>query len=256
MRVIMGLDRPTAGTALVGGRPYADRSEPLREVGALLDAGAMHPGRTGRSHLRIAARANGLPPARVDEVVEQVGLGAAARRRIKGYSLGMRQRLGIATAMLGNPSVLILDEPANGLDPEGIRWMRQFLRDFASQGRTVFVSSHLLGEMEQLADDVVIIAGGKLLATGRMHDVVGGLATTTTVRVRSPKTEALTAELVRAGATVRPTDNGAIQVTGVDAATVWRSSVAAQAELHELVEERPDLEQVFLELTEGKAGIR
>jgi ABC-2 type transport system ATP-binding protein len=208
------------------------------------------------NHLRVVCASNGYPARRADEALELVGLAPAAKRKVRGYSLGMRQRLGIATAMLGDPQVLILDEPANGLDPEGIRWMREFLRDFASRGRTVFVSSHLLGEMEQLADDVVIIAAGKLLATGRLGDVVSGLATSTKVRVRTPKAELLTEELVRAGATVTPGENGALRVGGVDAATVWRSSVAAQAELHELVEDRPDLEQVFFEITEGKAGIR
>jgi ABC-2 type transport system ATP-binding protein len=256
LRMVLNLVRPTAGTATIDGHRYVDLANPLGVVGAVLEASNAHRGRTGSNHLRVVCAANGLPMRRADEVLDLVGLLPAAKRKVRGYSLGMRQRLGIATAMLGSPTMLILDEPANGLDPEGIRWMREFLREFASQGRTVFVSSHLLGEMEQLADDVVIIAGGRLLVTGRMEDVVGGLATTATVRVRTPHADALTGELVRAGATVRPNGNGALLVNGVDAPTVWRSSVAAQAELHELVEDRPDLEQVFLELTEGKAGIR
>jgi ABC-2 type transport system ATP-binding protein len=168
----------------------------------------------------------------------------------------MRQRLGIACAMLGDPKVLILDEPANGLDPEGIRWMRTFLRAFASQGRTVFVSSHLLSEMEQLADDVIIIAAGKLIAQGHVDEIVNGVATTATVRVRTPQVEALTTELLRLGAVVNTNGGGALVVTGSTAAQVGHAAFTSGVELHELVEERPDLEQVFLELTQGKAGIR
>jgi len=256
LRMVLNLIKPTAGTATIDGMRYVDLANPLGVVGAVLEASSAHRGRTGYNHLRVVCAANGLPMRRADEVLDLVGLLPAAKRKVRGYSLGMRQRLGIAAAMLGSPSVLILDEPANGLDPEGIRWMREFLRDFAAQGRTVFVSSHLLGEMEQLADDVVIIAAGRLITTGRLRDVISGLGTTATTRVRTPQAEALTAELTRAGATVRPGENGALLVTGVDAPAVWRSSVTAQAELHELVEDRPDLEQVFLELTEGKAGIR
>jgi len=256
LRMVLNLVRPTAGTAFIDGQRYVDLANPLGIVGAVLEASSAHRGRSGHNHLRVVCAANGLPRRRADEALELVGLQPAARRKVKGYSLGMRQRLGIATAILGDPRILILDEPANGLDPEGIRWMRQFLRDFAAQGRTVFVSSHLLGEMEQLADDVIIIANGRLVATGPIAEVVGGAGATATVRVRTPNPEALTGELQRVGATARANGNGALLVTGADAAAVWRASVAAQAELHELVEERPDLEQVFLELTEGKAGIR
>ncbi|MFC8679956.1 ABC transporter ATP-binding protein [Microbacterium ureisolvens] len=172
MRLIMGLDRATAGSATVGGRNYADFEEPLREAGALLDAQAMHPGRTGVSHLRIGARTNGLPMSRVDAVIEQVGLGDAARRRIKGYSLGMRQRLGIAAAMLGDPPVLIFDEPVNGLDVDGVRWIRSLLRRLADEGRTVFVSTHLMSELQLIADHVVIIGRGRLLADAPVEDLV------------------------------------------------------------------------------------
>ncbi|HEY7223794.1 MAG TPA: ATP-binding cassette domain-containing protein [Micromonosporaceae bacterium] len=256
LRMVLNLVRPTAGTATIDGRRYVDLPNPLGAVGAVLEASSAHRGRTGYDHLRVVCAVNGYARRRADEVLDLVGLQPAGRRKVRGYSLGMRQRLGIATAMLGSPHVLILDEPANGLDPEGIRWLREFLRAYAAQGHTVFVSSHLLGEMEQLADDVVIIANGKLLATGRLEDVIGGLATTATVRVRTANVDALSAELARAGAMVNSNGGGVLLVTGVDAATVWRSSVAAQAELHELVEERPDLERVFLELTEGKAGIR
>jgi ABC-2 type transport system ATP-binding protein len=256
LRMMLNLVKPTAGTATVDGQPYADLPNPLGTVGAVLEASSAHRGRTARNHLRVVCAANGYPLRRADEVLDLVGLLPAAKRKVRGYSLGMRQRLGIATAMVGSPRVLMLDEPANGLDPEGIRWMREFLRHLAAEGRTVFVSSHLLGEMEQLADDVIIIGNGRLIATGQLQDVIAGQATTATVRVRTPKPETLTPELVRVGARVSPNGNGALLVSGVDAGTVWRASVAAQTELHELVVERPDLEQVFLELTEGKAGIR
>jgi ABC-2 type transport system ATP-binding protein len=256
LRMMLNLVKPTAGTATIDGQPYADLSNPLGTVGAVLEASSAHRGRTARNHLRVVCAANGYPLRRADEVLDLVGLLPAAKRKVRGYSLGMRQRLGIATAMVGSPRVLMLDEPANGLDPEGIRWMREFLRHLAAEGRTVFVSSHLLGEMEQLADDVIIIGNGRLIATGQLQDVIAGQATTATVRVRTPKPETLTPELVRVGARVSPNGNGALLVSGVDAGTVWRASVAAQTELHELVVERPDLEQVFLELTEGKAGIR
>jgi ABC-2 type transport system ATP-binding protein len=256
LRMLLNLVTPTAGDATIGGARYADLDDPLGTVGAVLEASSAHKGRTGRNHLRVTCAAAGYPEARADEVLDLVGLTPAAKRKFRGYSLGMRQRLGIATAMLGDPKVLILDEPANGLDPEGIRWMREFLRAFAVSGRTVFVSSHLLSEMELLADDVIIIAAGRLIAQGKVDEIVGGMATTATIRVRTPHADALTAELERAGASVSVNGNGALQVTGVDAPTVGRSALSVQAELHELVEERPDLEQVFLELTQGKAEIR
>jgi ABC-2 type transport system ATP-binding protein len=256
LRMMLNLVTPTAGTATISGHRYSDLADPLSVVGAILEASSAHKGRTGRNHLRVVCAAAGYPEQRADEVLDLVGLQPAATRKFKGYSLGMRQRLGIATAMLGDPKVLILDEPANGLDPEGIRWMREFLRAFATSGRTVLVSSHLLSEMEVLADDVIIIAAGKLIAKGRMDQIVGGMATAATVRVRTPQAEALTTELQRIGGLVHVNGAGALQVTGVDAPTVGRAALTVQAELHELVEERPDLEQVFLELTEGKAGIR
>lgn len=256
LRMALNLVRPTAGTATIDGKRYVDLTNPLGVVGAVLEASSAHRGRTGYNHLRVVCAANGFPMRRVDEVLDLVGLQPAAHRKVRGYSLGMRQRLGIATAMLGDPKVLILDEPANGLDPEGIRWLRELLRNLAAQGRTIFVSSHLLAEMQQLADDVIIIARGRLITTGRLEEVLGGLATTSAIRVRTPQPDALREELIRAGATVTPNGNGALLVSGVDASAVWRCSVAAQTELHELVAERPDLEQVFLDLTEGKAGIR
>ncbi|HZN74815.1 MAG TPA: ATP-binding cassette domain-containing protein [Micromonosporaceae bacterium] len=254
LRMILNLVTPTAGTAVIGGRRYADLDQPLRHVGAVLEASSAHKGRTGRNHLRVLCAAAGFPAKRADEVLDLVGLTPAANRKFKGYSLGMRQRLGIAAAMLGDPHVLILDEPANGLDPEGIRWMRDLLRTLADQGRTILVSSHLLSEMELLADDVVIIAAGKLITQGAVDTVVGGMAHASQVRVRTPNADKLVAEL-GSGASVRQ-DNGALIVTGIDAPTIGAAALRAGVELHELVTERPDLERVFLELTAGKAEIR
>jgi ABC-2 type transport system ATP-binding protein len=255
LRMLLNLVTPTSGVATIGGQRYPDLDDPLRTVGAVLEASSAHKGRTGRNHLRVVCAAGGFPPTRADEVLGMVGLTPAAKRKFRGYSLGMRQRLGIACAMLGDPRVLILDEPANGLDPEGIRWMRDFLRAFASQGRTVFVSSHLLSEMEQLADDVIIIAAGRLITQGRLQDILAG-SHTGMIRVRTPHAQALAAELQRAGAAVLAAPDGSLQVTGVDPGTVGRAALAAQAELHELVLDKPDLEHVFLDLTQANAGIR
>jgi ABC-2 type transport system ATP-binding protein len=255
LRMLLNLVTPTSGVATIGGQRYPDLDDPLRTVGAVLEASSAHKGRTGRNHLRVVCAAGGFPPTRADEVLDMVGLTPAAKRKFRGYSLGMRQRLGIACAMLGDPRVLILDEPANGLDPEGIRWMRDFLRAFASQGRTVFVSSHLLSEMEQLADDVIIIAAGRLITQGRLQDILAG-SHTGMIRVRTPHAQALAAELQRAGAAVLVAPDGSLQVTGVDPGTVGRAALAAQAELHELVLDKPDLEHVFLDLTQANAGIR
>ncbi|MBY8873470.1 ATP-binding cassette domain-containing protein [Micromonospora sp. PLK6-60] len=256
LRMLLNLVTPTSGTATVDGQRYADLTEPLRHVGAVLEASSAHKGRTGVNHLRVVCAAAGLPKRRADEVLDMVGLTPAAKRKFKGYSLGMKQRLGIAAAMLGDPRVLILDEPANGLDPEGIRWMRGFLKGLAGQGRTVLVSSHLLSEMQLLADDVVIIAAGKLVRQGPVEQVMSSMTQGGRVRVRTPQAEELTAALRELGATVTPDAQGELLVDGVDAPAVGRAALAAKVELHELTSERPDLERVFLELTAGKAGIR
>jgi len=258
LRMLLNLVTPTAGTATIGGKRYADLHDPLRHVGAVLEASSAHKGRTGRNHLRMICAAAGFPTRRADEVLELVGLTPAAKRKFKGYSLGMKQRLGIAAAMLGDPRVLILDEPANGLDPEGIRWMRGLLRALADQGRTILVSSHLLSEMELLADDVVIIAAGKLVTQGPMKTVVNGMSDTAVVRVATPQADELTTAITDTvtGATVQRSDNGTLLVSGTDAPSVGRAALKAGVELHELTTERPDLEAVFLELTAGKAGIR
>jgi ABC-2 type transport system ATP-binding protein len=254
LRMVLNLVAPTAGTATIGGQRYADLREPLRTVGAVLEASSAHKGRTGRNHLRVIAASAGLPTSRVDEVLELVGLTPAAKRKFKGYSLGMRQRLGIAAALLGDPRVLVLDEPANGLDPEGIRWMRDLLKGLAKEGRTVLVSSHLLSEMQILADDIVIIAAGRLVRQGPVDEVVDSMATSSQVRVRTPDAEKLLGAL--SGVAVQTGDDGVLRFSGVDAPTVGAAALSAGVVLHELVAERPDLERVFLELTHGKAEIR
>ncbi|WP_426510288.1 ABC transporter ATP-binding protein [Dactylosporangium sp. McL0621] len=256
LRMMLNLVTPTAGTATIGGHRYADVAEPLQLVGAILEASAAHKGRTARNHLRCVAAAGGFPNSRVDEVLELVGLTTAAKRKFRGYSLGMKQRLGIAQALLGNPQVLVLDEPANGLDPEGIRWMRGLLQGLAQQGRTVLVSSHLLSEMEVLADDVVIIAAGKLVTQGPVDQIIGQGSTQVTVRVRTPNIQELVTAVRGAGGAVNPNGNGAHLITGLDAPAVGKLALQAGVELHELVAERPDLEHVFLELTQGRAAIR
>lgn len=246
MRVMMGLDRPTAGTVTINGTKYAEMARPLREVGALLDAGAMHPGRTGRAHLRVAALTNGIPAMRVDEVIEQVGLDSAARRRIKGYSLGMRQRLGIAAALLGDPPVLLFDEPVNGLDLDGVRWIRSLFRGFADEGRTVLVSSHLMSEMQMVADRVVVIGRGRLIADAGIGDVLQGLGGSR-VRVRTPRVDTLVAAL--AGATVERIDEREIEVTGLVAEEIGEIAHHAGAPIHHLAEVEQSLEQAYLSLT-------
>jgi ABC-2 type transport system ATP-binding protein len=252
LRMVLGLVRPTAGTATVGGRRYPDLAEPLRTVGAVLEASNFHKGRSGRNHLRVLCDAAGLPSSRADEVLDQVGLTAAAKRKVRGYSLGMRQRLGIAAALLADPRVLILDEPANGLDPEGIRWMRDLLRGFAAHGGTVLVSSHLLGEVQHLADDVVIIAAGRLVRQGSVAELTGGLSAR--VRVRTPDPDRLVAALD--GVQVERGEADLLRLSGIETPAVFRAAVSAGVELHELTYEAPDLEHVFLELTSGKAGIQ
>jgi ABC-2 type transport system ATP-binding protein len=250
MRVVLGLDRPTSGSALVNGRPYATFAEPLREVGALLDPGAAHPGRTGRGHLRVAARSNGIPRRRVEEVIERVGLGRAAGRRIKGYSLGMRQRLGIATALIGDPGVLVFDEPVNGLDLDGVRWIRGLLRQLADEGRTVLVSSHLLGEVEQIADRLVVIGRGRLIADATTEQIVSGLGHVQ-VRVLSPRPEPLLAGLRERGFEVECVDARELRVEGGTAEEIGGLAHALDVPLHHLSEVRHSLEDAYVELTTG-----
>jgi len=246
LRVLLGLALPTSGRATVSGRRYRELAEPLRTVGAVLEASNYHPARSGRNHLRVLAAAAGLSPGRVDEVLAEVELSGAAKRRVGGYSLGMRQRLSVAAALLGEPELLVLDEPANGLDPEGIRWLRNFLRSFAGRGGTVFVSSHVLGEMSQLADEVVIIHRGKLVAHQSVAELTLQAAGAT--RVRSPRADELLARLRAGGIDAEPTEAGAL---AVHAPPERVGDLAAEAgiPLHELVAEKGSLEEAFLELT-------
>ena len=255
LRMLLGLVEPTAGTATIGGVRYADLDQPIRRVGAILEAGAAHKDRTGRDHLRIVCQSAGIPLARADEVLELVGLGAAGNRTFGGYSLGMRQRLGVAAELLGDPQVLILDEPANGLDPEGIRWMRDLLRTLAAQGRTILVSSHLLGEMEQLADDLVIITAGRLAAQGTVASVIGSLPYLSRTLVRTPEPEKLAAVL-GGDAVVTLDGDGGAYITGADAVTIGDAALRAGVAIHQMVTQLPDLEAAFLKLTAGQAAIR
>ena len=248
MRMMLGLDRPTAGRALVNGRSFATLTEPLREVGALLDPGSLHPGRTGRSHLRVAARSNGIPQRRVDEVIELAGLGSAARRRIKGYSLGMRQRLGIASALLGDPRVLLFDEPINGLDLDGVRWIRRLLRSLADDGRTVLVSSHLMSEMEQTADRLVVIGRGRLIADATTAEIIRGLGRRS-VRVRTAQPDELFTRLRQHGFTVHRLDGQELQVDDGSAADVGELANTFSIPLHHLSDVQQSLEEAYLELT-------
>jgi ABC-2 type transport system ATP-binding protein len=246
LRILLGLALPTGGRASVAGKRYRELAEPLQTVGAVLEASNYHPARSGRNHLRVLAAAAGIEASRVDEVLAEVELSGAARRRVGGYSLGMRQRLSVAAALLGEPELLVLDEPANGLDPEGIRWLRNFLRLFAERGGTVFVSSHVLGEMSQLADEVVIIHRGKLVAHESVAELTLQAAGAT--RVRSPRADDLLARLRAAGIEAEQTETGAL---AVQAPPERIGDLAAEAgiPLHELVADTGSLEEAFLELT-------
>jgi ABC-2 type transport system ATP-binding protein len=248
MRLILGLDAPNSGEARVGGRRYRDLSAPLVEVGALLDAGATHPGRRARSHLLWLARSNRLPTRRVDEVLELVGMSAAARKRTGGFSLGMAQRLGIAAAMLGDPPVLIFDEPVNGLDPDGIRWIRVFLRSLADEGRAVLVSSHLMSELEGIADELVVIGRGRLIAQAGVRELLSSRSDGR-VHVRTSQVTEVMAVLASAGATVTSTGSDELVVTGLEPERIADVVTEHGLRLHELYRERASLEDAFIELT-------
>jgi ABC-2 type transport system ATP-binding protein len=252
MRAVLGLVRPTAGRTTVLGRPYRELHDPVRRVGALLETFDAHPGRSGRNHLRVLAVGGGLPRSRVDEVLGLVDMASAARRRVKGYSLGMRQRLGLAAALLGDPEVLVLDEPANGLDPQGIRWLRDFLRSLASEGRTILVSSHVLSEVAQTVDDVVIVHRGRLVRQAAMAEVEAMAAGSTTVR--SPDAERLAVLLAASGLESHALGDGRLAVVALPE-RVGEIAAANAIVLHELAMERATLEEVFLELT-GEPGER
>ena len=252
LRAILGLAKPTSGRTLVLGTDYRHLADAPHRVGAVLEASDFHPGRNGRDHLRSLALAAGIPFTRVDEVLHLVELDGAARRRVKGYSLGMRQRLGLASALLGEPELLVLDEPANGLDPEGMRWLRDFLRTFASNGGSVLVSSHVLAEVEQTVDRVVIINHGRFVAEAALDEITARV--TSSVRVRSPQAEQLAGLLAADGIAVTPSGDGRLSVSGAPSARVGEIAAAHGVVLHELVPEETSLEEAFLALTQDEGG--
>jgi len=247
MRLILGLDSPNAGTVKVAGKRYEDLPNPMREVGALLDAKAVHGGRSAYNHLLCLAQTNNLPKRRVDEVLELVGLTEVAKKRSKGFSLGMGQRLGIAATLLGDPKVLMFDEPVNGLDPEGILWIRNFMKALAAEGRTVFVSSHLMSEMEHTADHLVVIGRGQLLADCTMEEFIAR-SSGQSVRVRTPQVELLAKAVATVGGSSSYAD-GALTVQGLNAAQVGDIAFDSGVRLHELTVVRASLETAFMELT-------
>jgi ABC-2 type transport system ATP-binding protein len=258
MRMILGLDNPTSGGATVNGRPYRELDAPMREVGALLDAKAIFGKRTARAHLRWLARAGGLPKTRVDDVIDMVGLSGVADKRVGGFSLGMSQRLGIAGALLGDPRVLMFDEPINGLDPEGIRWIRNLMRSLAGEGRTVLVSSHVMSEMAETAEHVLVIGRGRLVADMPIAEFTQGSARSH-VRVVSPRAAELRDLLVHVSdANVARDDgrDGALMVTGIEAAAIGDMAAEAGLALHELTPVRASLEEAFMELTHDSVEYR
>jgi ABC-2 type transport system ATP-binding protein len=252
MRMVVGLDAPTSGQVTVDGHPYRDLRFPLRHVGALLEAKAIHPGRSARDHLRWMADANNIDRRRVDEVLEMVGLADVAGRNSGGFSLGMGQRLGIATALLGDPGTLLLDEPVNGLDPEGVRWIRQLLRSLADEGRSVLISSHLMSEMALTADRLIVVGRGSLIADGSVDDIVRRTSTGH-VRVDTAEPERLRALLVDRGADVSTQDDGTFAVTGLDARDIGTAAAAVGIALYELASQSASLEEAFMELTRDAA---
>jgi ABC-2 type transport system ATP-binding protein len=248
MRLILGLDRPTAGTVTVNGRHYRDFPAPLHEVGALLEARAVHTGRSAYNHLLSLAQTHGVPKARVDELIDRVGLREVARKRVGKFSLGMGQRLGIAAAMLADPQILILDEPANGLDPEGIQWIRNTLKELAAEGRTVFVSSHVMSEMALIAEHLIVIGRGRLIADLSVDEFLRG-ASKKAVVVRSPQAAQLAEVLAGPDVTVEATADGSLEVTGLTAEQVGEAAAARSIVLHELTPVRASLEEAFMDVT-------
>jgi ABC-2 type transport system ATP-binding protein len=251
MRLILGLDYPTAGTVTVNGKPHPKLASPMHEVGALLDAKAVHGGRSARNHLLCLAQTNGIPRRRVDEVLGVVGLSDVAGKRSKGFSLGMSQRLGIAAALLGDPEILMFDEPVNGLDPEGILWIRNLMRSLAAEGRTVFVSSHLMSEMENTADHVLVIGRGRLIADCAMAEFIAR-SSGRAIRVRTPQPEALARAVAAAGgasADVTDGEAGELEVSGLTEERIGDIAFAHGVRLHHLTPSRASLEQAFMELT-------
>jgi ABC-2 type transport system ATP-binding protein len=255
LRMILGLDNPTAGSALINGRPFADHRQPLFEVGALLDPKAFHPGRSAANHLRCLALANGIDQHRVEAVLDLAGLTAVAAKRAGGFSLGMGQRLGLASALLGDPDILILDEPINGLDPEGVLWIRTLLRSLAAEGRTVLVSSHLMSEMALTAEHLIVIGQGRLLADDSVEAVVAASGHNS-ARVRSPQAGRLAALLTARGAVPTVTGPGELTVTGVSTDAIGDLAAANAITIHELSLQRASLEAAFMELTQDSVQYR
>jgi ABC-2 type transport system ATP-binding protein len=251
MRLILGLDRPTSGSVTVNGKPYADHAAPLSEVGALLEARSIHTGRSARNHLRALAQTHGIGNRRVEELIDLVGLHDVARKRAGKFSLGMGQRLGIATALLGDPHTVMLDEPVNGLDPEGIQWIRGLLRGFAADGRTVFVSSHLMSEMALTADHLIVVGRGKLIADTSVHDFVNA-ASKDLVRVRTPAASELAEVVERLGGSADVQPDGAFEVSGLTAEELGEAAAATGIVLHELTPHQASLEEAFMEITRGE----
>lgn len=247
MRIIMGLDAPNSGRATINGRTYHELKSPLHEVGALLDARAVHPGRTARNHLLALAASNRISTRRVDDVLEFVGISTVADKKVGGFSLGMAQRLGIAAALLGDPQVLLFDEPVNGLDPEGIRWIREFFRSLAHEGRTVFVSSHLMSEMAVSADQIIVIGRGHFITEGSVDQLTASASGS--VLVRSADNGRLRSDLEQRGAVVEAPNDQTITVSGVDAETIGAMAFAAGVAVFELTPQRASLEEVFMDLT-------
>jgi ABC-2 type transport system ATP-binding protein len=247
LRMLLGLVRATSGSATIGGQHYGEISTPQRVVGSALEATNFHPGRSGRNHLRVLAQTAGVDSKRVDEVLEMVGIPAAARKRAGGYSMGMRQRLGLAAALLGDPQVLLLDEPANGLDPEGIRWLRLLLRHLSSEGKTILISSHMLSEVEQTVDDVVIIANGRFIQQGSVADLHGDKRSI----VRTTDAPRLVRALIAAGVQAHPTDATTLEAIGEDMARVGSIALGAGLPIFELRMHQTDLEALFFQLTEA-----
>ena len=249
MRMIMGLDKPNAGTVTIDGHQYHELTWPLRQVGALLEAKAIHPGRSARNHLRMLAEANRIDLSRVDTVLDIVGLSGVSGQRAGKYSLGMGQRLGIAAALLGDPQILLFDEPINGLDPDGIRWVRNLLKGLAREGRTIFVSSHLMSEMALTADEVVIIGKGRLISQVRIEDLLAQ-SSQRSVRVRSPQIKDLKSALESSGATTTLEEDGSLSVRGVDEVAIGDLAARLSMTIHELSPQSASLEEAFMELTE------
>ncbi|MFD1211679.1 ABC transporter ATP-binding protein [Arthrobacter sp. GCM10027362] len=255
MRMVLGLDAPTGGTVTVNGKPYAAHRSPLREVGALLDAKAVHTSRSAYSHLLALAATHGIPAGRVRDVIEMTGLGAVAKKRVGGFSLGMGQRLGIAAALLGDPQTVILDEPINGLDPEGVLWVRHLARRLAAENRTVFLSSHLMSEMSQTADHLIVIGRGRIIADAPMKDVLE-TGTKRCVHVRCDRPHDLAALVAAEGVSVEIDPSGLVEVSGLDNLSIARTALAHQVLIYELIPQKASLEEAYMDLTKNEVEYR